>query len=125
MTAPNDLDSFIECLVSIGTDQLQAGLGLPVNKAEPLMRAVAERVCQAYARRLIYVPVAWDPRNRAIVEKYGRQGPAARAYTAARIDELAVEYQLTPRRIEQIVAEARNADFAARQGRLPGLDDPS
>lgn len=125
MSAPNELDSFIECLVSIGTEQLRAGLNLPLEKAEPVMRRVADQVCVAYARRFIYVPVAYDPRNREIVEKYGRQGATARPYTAERIDELAQEYQLTVRRIQQIVAEARDADFAARQGRLPGLDEAS
>jgi hypothetical protein len=120
----NDLDDFVENLVRIGVDQVTAELGVDRAKAEPAMRSVAEQLCAVYARRLIYVPVAYDPRNREIIEKYGRQGRAARAYSPERVTELAVEYQLGERRIYGILAQARAEDFAARQPALPGFEDP-
>jgi Mor family transcriptional regulator len=121
----DDIDNFVENLVRIGVDQLDSELGTQRDRAETAMRRVAEQLCAAYAGRPMYVPVAYDPRNREIVEKYGRQGRAARAYSPERVTELAVEYQLGERRIYGILAQARAEEFAARQPALPGFEDPA
>lgn len=118
-----DLPEFIDTLVRVGAEQLVSQLAVPQDRAGEVMRAVAEQVCSAYSRRFIYVPVAYDPRNREIVDKYHRQGRTARACTGARVRELATEYGLTERRIYEIVREAREADLAERQGVLPGLEE--
>lgn len=117
-----EVGEFVADLVRIGVERLVAELGLPAADAERVMRRVADVVCTEYARRHIYVPVAYDPRNRDIVRKYHESSRSARACTPARIKELAAEYALTWRQIYSILEAARKADFAARQAALPGLD---
>lgn len=125
MSRRDAIDTFVENLVRIGIDQLDSELGAPRDRAESAMRRVAAQLCAAYAGRPMYVPVAFDPRNREIVEKYGRQGRTARAFSPERVIELAAEYELSERRIYGILAEARAEEFSARQGVLPGLDEPT
>lgn len=122
MTERDDLKEFVEALLRIGVEQLAERLGTPREAATDVMQRITDRICWQYARRHIYVPVAYDPRNREIVDKYNRQGRASRACTPDRIRELAAEYDLTERRIYEILKDSREADFNARQGVLPGLD---
>jgi hypothetical protein len=117
-----DLTEFVDAMQRIGVEQLTEQLGVPPGAASDVMRRITDRICWEYARRSIYVPVAYDPRNREIVDKYHRQGRSSRACTPARIRELAAEYGLTERRIYDILKEAREADYAARQAVLPGLE---
>lgn len=115
---------FIADLVRIGIDILTPQL-LPASAAETAMRAIADQVCMEYARRDIYVPASYDPRNRDIVRKYHQASHTAAACSQERVRELAAEYALSTRWIYSLLAEARTAEFAARQGVLPGLDDPA
>lgn len=118
-----ELKEFVEAMHRIGVEQLAERLGTQPEAAADVMRRITDRICWQYARRHIYVPVAYDPRNREIVDKYHRQGRASRACTPDRIRELAVEYELTERQIYQILKDWREADLAARQGVLPGLEE--
>lgn len=128
MTDRAKVSEFVADLVRIGVEQLGAQLGLPPEKAGPAMQAVADAVCVQYARALIYVPAAFDPRNREIVRQYHESSRTARACTKDRIQEIALAHALTTRQIYAILAESREADFRDRQGVLPGLEgsaDPS
>lgn len=118
----DEVGEFVNDLVRLGVEQLVTALRLPAEQAHQVMHLIADAVCAEYARRHIYVPVAYDPRNREIVRKYHESSRSARACTPARIKELAAEYALTWRQIYSILKDAREADFAARQGVLPGLD---
>ena len=121
----SDVESFVDGLVRIGTRELAAELGVAEGVAERAMRRLADAVCTEYARCQIYVPVAYDARNREIVAKYHQSTQTARACTPARIKELAAEYALTWRQIYSILKASREADWAARQGVIPGLEDPA
>jgi Mor family transcriptional regulator len=80
-------------------------------------------VVRAYSWSTLYVPVGFDLRNVEIARKYAQPGPTGSPpYSQARVRELADEYQLTDRQIYSILATQRQADIAARQGRLPGLE---
>jgi Mor family transcriptional regulator len=120
-----EVAEFIADLVRIGADQLVRDLGVDRPQADLSMRAIADQVCVEYARRNIYVPADFDPRNREIVQKYHQASRSAAACSHDRVRELAIEYALSTRWIYTLVKEARQADLAARQGVLPGLDDPS
>lgn len=120
-----ELPEFVAGLIRIGVEQLGASIGLPADQATRGMQAVADAVCTEFARRSIYVPVAYDPRNREIAAKYRQSSRAARACTHGRIVELAREYALTTRQVYSILAEARQADFQARQGSLDLGDTPT
>jgi Mor family transcriptional regulator len=120
----DEVRDFVADLVRIGTRELQATAGLDAQAADLAMRNVADAICVEYARRHIYVPIAYDPRNREIVRKYHEGSRSARACTPERIKELAAEYALTWRQIYSILRADHQADFAARQGVLPGLGDP-
>lgn len=122
MSERDDVPEFIEALTRIATEHLVDRLGLPRESAAEVARRIANRVCAEYARRTIYVPVDYDPRNRDIYDRYHRQGRAARPCTPDRIRELAADYSLTERRIYEIIRDMREADQAARQGVLPGLE---
>lgn len=115
---------FIADLMRIGIDHLTRLQLLPRPVAESVMRAITEQVCVEYARRDIYVPAAFDPRNRDIVRKYHQASHSAAACSQERVRELALEYALSTRWIYALLAEHRAADFSARQGVLPGLEDP-
>lgn len=122
----DEAGEFVSDLVRLGVEQLVTQLQLPADAAGRVMRQIADAVCAEYARRHIYVPVAYDPRNREIVRKYHESSRSARACTPARIKELAAEYALTWRQIYSILKDHREAEFALRQGVLPGLDpEPS
>ncbi len=115
---------FIADLVRIGVDVFtREGLDRPA--AERAMRAVADQVCVEYARRNLYVPAAYDPRNREIVAKYYQASRSALACSQDRVTELAIEYALSTRWIYALIAEHRAAELAARQGVLPGLEEPA
>lgn len=120
-----EVAEFIGDLVRIGTQQLVQGLRADPKVAEQSMRAIADQVCVEYARRNIYVPADFDPRNREIVAKYHQPSRSAAACSHDRVRELAIEYALSTRWIYTLVKEARQADLAARQGVLPGLEDPA
>ncbi|MEY2689186.1 MAG: Mor transcription activator family [Pseudomonadota bacterium] len=115
-------EEFIDDLLRIGEHELVTTAGLAADQARAAMRRVADAVCAQYARSSIYVPVGYDPRNREIVTKYGQASRSAGAYTPERIAELAREYALTTRQIYSILRTYREAEFAQRQGTLPGLD---
>ena len=119
-----EVPEFIADLVRIGVEAL-VRIGTDRQDAEQAMRAIADQVCIEYARRNIYVPAAYDPRNREIVRKYHQASRSAAACSHDRVRELAIEYALSTRWIYTLVAEARAADMAARQGVLPGLDEPA
>lgn len=120
-----EVPEFIADLVRIGVEQLGRDLAIDAVQAEKAMRAIADQVCVEYARRNIYVPAAYDPRNREIIRKYHQASRSAGACSHDRVRELAIEYALSTRWIYSLVAEARAAEMAARQGVLPGLDDPT
>ena len=120
-----EVPEFIADLVRIGVEQLGRGLAIDPVRAEQAMRAIADQVCVEYARRNIYVPAAYDPRNREIIRKYHQASRSAGACSHDRVRELAIEYALSTRWIYALVAEARAADMAGRQGVLPGLDEPA
>lgn len=109
---------FVADLVRIGVEQLGKVLDVPPDQAQPAMQSVADAVCLMYARRFIYVPAGFDPRNRLIWQQYHESTRAARACTRARVTELAAEHGLTTRQVYSILKEFRAADFQARQGQL-------
>ena len=117
-----ELETFLNDLVRIGVRELEAALNLAPEQLAGPMRKVADAVCVEYARREIYVPAAYDPRNEEIWRKYGESSRAARAFSPDRITELATEYGLTTRQVYGIIALKRAADVAARQQTLPGLE---
>lgn len=117
-----DVEDFVTGLVRIGTRELAAALQLPPDQLSAAMQRVADAVCQEYARSEIYVPVAYDPRNREIAQKYRQNSRSARACSPERIQELAQEFGVTSRWIYRILEAEREADFKARQACLPGLD---
>jgi hypothetical protein len=125
MSRPDgEVGEFVGDLVRIGVRELMSVLEIDPQSADRAMRQVADAVCIEYARRHIYVPVAYDPRNREIARKYREHTRSARANTPERIKELAAEYALTWRQIYSILEADRKAEFASRQGVLPGLEDP-
>lgn len=115
---------FIADLTRIGVDALAKHAQLGPDHARKVMQAITDQVCLEYNGHDLYVPVAFDPRNRKIVEEFHQSTRAARACTPARVRELALEYALTTRQVYGILREARLADFNARQGSLD-LEDPS
>lgn len=121
--AAGEAREFIAELTRIGMDVLARQLQLPADDGRRVMRDIADQVCMEYARREIYIPVAYDPRNREIVAKYHQASRNARACSPERVKELSLEYALHTRQIYGIIQEAREADLRARQGVLPGLED--
>lgn len=119
----SDLGEFLDDLVRIGIRELKRALGVADEQAlDKAMRAVADAILVEYARRDIYVPAAYDPRNREIYRKYGEASRSARANTPERVIELSLEYALTTRQIYGIIASQAAADMAARQPKLPGFE---
>lgn len=117
---------FIADLTRIGVNALTAHLQLPADQGLRVMQAITDQACIEYAGRNMYVPVGYDPRNREIAAKFRQSSRAARACTPERVKELSLEYAMTTRQIYGILREVRMADFKARQGTLPGLEnDPA
>lgn len=115
---------FVEALVRVGEQLLAQRLGAAPDEAKATMQLVADAICMEYARRDIYVPMAYDPRNREIAAKYAQPSRSARAFSERRVLELAAEYGLTTRQIYSILRALRQAEFASRQGALPGFEAP-
>lgn len=119
MSARNrDVKEFVADLVRIGIRELAAELGTPEEDGQRAMQRIADGICLEYARREIYVPAAYDPRNREIVAAYHQSTSTARAVTPERVAELAAQYGLTTRQVYSILQAAREADMATRQGVL-------
>jgi Mor family transcriptional regulator len=126
---PRELPEFVDDLVRIGTAELVKQLAAPEEKARAVMACIADGIVNQYARSTMYVPAGFGSRNSVIWSKYqepgeGKDGrPGARPYTSERIEELAVEYQLTTRQIRNILAVMRAAEMARTQPRLAGFED--
>lgn len=126
---PRELPEFVDDLVRIGTAELMGQLETPESVARVVMARIADGIVNQYARSTMYVPAGFGSRNSVIWAKYQEAGmaqdgrPGARPYTSERIEELAVEYQLTTRQIRNILAVMRSAEMARNHPQLPGFDD--
>jgi Mor family transcriptional regulator len=129
------LSAFVDSIVAHGTRELVSTLGVDVTLAREVMRTIAHRVCEQYQRTWIYVPVDLEyklsARDRDIWAKYSTDSALCRKFTPGRIAELSVEYQLTTVQLYCIVKLIREreraaeaAEFARRQGTLPGMEPP-
>jgi hypothetical protein len=118
------LRQFVNDLVAVSVSELR-GAGMNEPEAIEVSQQIANRICTQYARTELYVPAVVElllgPRDQRIWEQYCQSSPTARAYTEARLAELAAEHQLTVRHLYNIVALMRRRDQAARQFSLPGL----
>lgn len=102
-------DGFLEFLVVTGVSVMDArGIAKP-EQAELVMREVVRRAASSFAGRNVLIRRGYDLRNHSIVQGYRRQGLTARPFTSERIHELAVEFDLTTRRIQQILDAAKRA----------------
>lgn len=120
---------FVDALVEIGVAELRKTGAVPDDQAKDLMLQIAQDLCARYARTVMYIPSLLDleltKRNKEIWREYGQPGEGpmgARAWTPARVAELAVKYQLTTVQIYTIVKRMHQAEVGRLQGQLPGLD---
>lgn len=109
---------FVGDLVRIGVEELRTALGVPAEQAEASMRRVASEIVSLYARTMMYIPLAYDLRNEELYRKYGQPTATARAYSQARVLELAAEYHLTARQVYIIVGARRARELADAQPKL-------
>lgn len=104
-----DVLEFRDVLARIGTERLVSQCGLTEGESRRVMNGISEKLCSEYARCTIYIPVSYDLRNREIFSKFHKQGRASRACTAARVHELADDYDVSPRQIYTILRRERDA----------------
>ncbi len=120
------LTQFVDDLVAAIVAELRGSLATPEDRGREVALQIAHRICGQYGRTQMYVPALMElqltPRDEEIWAKYGSDTPTARRFTAARMRELSLEYQLTERHIYNIVSLMRTREAASRQMRLPGLD---
>lgn len=118
--------AFVEALVRLGSEELVRELGTTEGQADEVMHRVARRLVGEYARTELYVPsmleVELFERAGEISRKFGQASETARAYTAARCEELAREYGLTVRSVYRILQRQTERENADRQGVL-ALDE--
>ena len=109
------LNEFVEGLVRVGTPALVVALGVPEDAAERAMRGVVDAVCTEFARTTIYIPIAFDARNRDLFRKYHQESRRAAACSVQRVHELASEYAMTWRQVYSVLKTVRDA------GGVPGV----
>jgi hypothetical protein len=116
---------FIENLTIVGGQVLEEKLGIEPARAREAAYEIALQMCRLYPRTLMYIPVALQvmnsPRNRELWNKYGQASKEARAYSAARAEEIALECGMTASHLYSIFKEMRDAEaqeLRARQGAL-------
>lgn len=119
---------FIEALTRIGAEQIVDRLSVSPVLAERLMDAIARAVVREFAKFQLYVPAVmeWelDPRNAKIGEQYAQPGPGGVSpFSRARVEQIAREYDRTPRQVYNVLTYLRESDARARQLGLPGLED--
>ncbi len=111
-TSSSRLPQFVDDLVETGSRELVTLLMVDEAAARHAMHRVAEAICSQYARSIMYVPMFNEPKLSArdieIVRKYEQDGPTgARRYSAQRVEELSIEYQLTNTQIYAVLAAMR------------------
>lgn len=130
--APASLSAFVTVLIAVGVQRMVARLpGVDKVVAKAVMHEVADELCGRYAGLEFYVPAAHaqrlHTRNALIQQRYredGAQGVAAGS--AARIKQLAGEFELTARQVRTIVGSARASGATSapqpstQQGRRTG-----
>lgn len=124
------LHEFVADLVGAGTGVLAAELSLDPIKARDVMLQVARAVCARNAKSLVYIPEAVSlmnlTRNALIWAAYQTDGPppsCTRKFSPARAQELAIEHDLSPQQIYNIIAEQRALELDGVQPELPGLSE--
>jgi len=116
----------VDDMVTVGARELASQLKVPDEVAKEVMRNIAHQVCFLNAGCLIYVPENLDfvlsKRDEQIWAAYQEDGPSARKFSAARVEELAQQHELTEVQIYNIIRLMKRREVASRQGTLPGLD---
>lgn len=121
---------FVDDLVSIGARELVKQTDIQEDEARTLMHGIAHALCAHYPSTTMYVPAMMDlplsVRDERVWHNYCacRFGSAgSRAFTAERIDEIALAEGLSPRHVYSVVALMRRREQSRRQRALPGMDD--
>ena len=126
------LSGFVSCLIKAGVRSLVANFpAVSPAGAQAVMREVADELCRGYAGREIYVPAAraqqLQVRNALILQRYHQDGArGVPAKSAARIRQLADEFELTARQVRSILGSTRPSGAApgsqptTQQGRQRG-----
>lgn len=90
------------------------GIAAP-ELAQSVGREIAIDMCKMYARTHLYIPAAIDitqnlsERNREILNAYERSSPTARAFTSARVEEIAKGYELSEAYVYELLREVHNS----------------
>ena len=123
---------FVDDLVAKSVQVLTTTLDVPEPQAKAAATEIAHRICSQYARTYMYVPTDLDfellPRDRAIWNDYGEDGPpdaqgrVARRYSRDRVDELAAQHGITPQQVYNIIRMMKRLELRERQNTLPGFD---
>lgn len=103
-------------LVEIGARTLAEQLSIPHAQAEMAMRGVAHVLCQEYGGQSIYVAkdTEFDLQLRDLA--------LWQAFSGSNVTDLAVQFGISERQVEYIVAHMRRTESARTQPRLPGLE---
>lgn len=118
---------FVDASVAVATRVLTTRARMDDALARELAADIARGICAAYAKQVMYVPedveFALSARDEQIWSAYQQDGPdGATRYTAARVDQLAVEHGLSVNHVYCIIRLMRKRDFARTQAVLPGFD---
>lgn len=106
--------AFGESMIRVGTPLISAQLKVPEGRAERAMTAVVTAVFAELARTTVYIPAAFDSRNKEIFEKYHQPSRGAAACSYDRIRQLASEYALTSRAVYKVIQRMREAGHVAK-----------
>lgn len=115
--------AFIANLEAVGARELvAAGVCATDDEARAVAYRIAVAMCGLYARTQMYIPAVLEiklhPRDQEIWGKYCSASPTARAYSSARVTELAAEYQLAEAHVYNILRSVRERETRERQGSL-------
>lgn len=116
--SPQTLE-FVVAVEEIAAQEVSATVpALAADVIEALGRRIALGICARYARTQLYVPAAVallhnGPRNLEIWQAYHQDGPdGARAYSGARVNQIARQHRLTARQVQSIIKRLRDRDIA-------------
>jgi Mor family transcriptional regulator len=120
------LHEYVAELRAVAMQVLADELGIEPQRADRVAMAIVRGVCQRNAKSVVYIPEASSldraVRNAVIWAEYqenGRVPPFTKAFTAARVDELAAKHDLTPQMVYAILRDQRAGEIAERQAELP------